>query len=74
MKRLVLLSATLALAAACAISATGASARTTRGGKGAPTARAAQGAVVPADGATYDAGTEFTLPCISPTPRPDLTR
>ena len=32
---------------------------------------AAQAAVTPADGATYDAGTEFTFPCISPTPRPD---
>lgn len=51
---------------------TTASARTGNGGNGVPAARAAAGPVVPTDGATYDAGTDFQLPCTVPTPRPDV--
>ena len=33
---------------------------------------AARAATVPADGVSYGAGTQFTIPCVSPTPRPNV--
>ena len=54
------------------VAATTGSARSVRRGNWAPAARAAAAPVVPANGATYDAGTDFTLPCGIFSPRPDV--
>jgi hypothetical protein len=72
MRRLGRLIAALALTSLWIVAVTTSSARTTGGARGAPAARAAASPVVPADGATYAAGTDFQLPCVSPTPRPNV--